>query len=120
MGIHVRSNKLMFIIDSDIRRSLGNNNLIAEILAVPTQTPTIPKITQYTFNPQLDVALIGDLRSSVVYNVRFFTMEGSSLSERRYFVNTLIKTGMPFDTAFCKSCPENVLPSPIALENLAV
>ncbi len=95
MGLHVKSTKLIFTISSKIRRALGSSELKAEILAAPTTKPTRLNITQYCFNAQSKVAFITGLRSRVVYNVRFFMMTGPTYSERKYFVNTFIKTGRP-------------------------
>ncbi len=94
MGIHVRATELTFNIASSIRQTLGNNDLKAKVLAAPTRISRRPNIMHYTFNAQSKVALITGLRSSIVYNVRFFMMTGFSNSEREFFVNTLIKTGM--------------------------
>ncbi len=93
MGIHVRSTELSFIITHRIRRILGNSELKAEIVAAPTTKPTRLNITQYSFNPQSKVAIIRGLTRGVVYNVRFFMMTGATFSGRKYFINTLIKTG---------------------------
>ncbi len=84
---------ITFNITDTIRYALGNTELRGEILAAPSRRPRRPVIYQYSFNPNSDVAVVRGLRSSVVYNVRFFMMTGRNLDERRYFVNTLIKTG---------------------------
>ncbi len=94
LGIHVRATELTelsFIITHRIRRILGNSELKAEIVAAPTTKSTRLNITQYSFNPQSNVAIIRGLTRGVVYNVRFFMITGATFSGRKYFVNTLIK-----------------------------
>ncbi len=111
MGIYVRSTQLAFIIQNKYRRALGNSKLEVEILAAPRRNPTRLNITQYTFNPQSDTLVISGLKSNAVYNVRFFMMRGSTNSQRRYFVNTFIKTGMTLVAALCLTmciyCPRS-------------
>ncbi len=85
--------RLGFTITDSIRLTLGNNKLRGEILAAPSHRPTRPVIHQSNFSPKSKAAVVRGLRSNVVYNVRFFMMTGSNLDERRYFVNTFIKTG---------------------------
>ncbi len=111
MGIYVRSTQLSFILGNEIRWALGNSKLVVEILAAPKRKPTRLSITQYTFNPQSDTLVISGLKSNGVYNVRFFMMRGSTNSQRRYFVNTFIITGMTLVAALCLTmciyCPRS-------------
>ncbi len=84
---------ITFNITDAIRHALGNTYLRGEILAAPSRRSIRPIIYQYSFNPNSEVAVVRGLRNSVVYYIRFFMMTGRYQNERRYFLNTLIKTG---------------------------
>ncbi len=94
MGIGITSTGLTFNINNETRQTVGQDFLQAEILLASIQNSTIPNIYQYHFNPQSGVAVIQGLRCESVYKVRFFVIKKPANTPiRRYFVNTLIKTG---------------------------
>ncbi len=95
MGMHIASTSLTFNITNEIRQVLGDDYLQAEILRTPNSAFfSVPAIYLYHFKPQSIAAVIRDLRSEAVYNVRFFVAKNvNTVTMRRYFVNTFIKTG---------------------------
>ncbi len=95
IGIHIASTSLTFKITNEIRQVLGDDYLQAEILRTPSSSSfSVPAIYLYHFKPRSIAAVIRDLRSETVYNVRFFVVKDVNTVEKRiYFVNAFIKTG---------------------------